>query len=54
VNGLDGSSSPARHARSARLRNTSKIAQVMKNGRLYDAATLNETYPRQKALGAQC
>jgi imidazolonepropionase-like amidohydrolase/Tol biopolymer transport system component len=35
------------------LRNTAKIAEVMKNGRLYDAATLNETYPRQKALGAQ-
>jgi hypothetical protein len=25
----------------------------MKNGRLYDAATLNETYPRQKALDPQ-
>jgi imidazolonepropionase-like amidohydrolase len=35
------------------LRNTSKIAEVMKNGRLYDAVTLNETYPRQKALGVQ-
>ena len=32
------------------LKNTAKIAEVMKNGRLYDAATLNETYPRQKAL----
>jgi imidazolonepropionase-like amidohydrolase len=35
------------------LRNTSRIAAVMKNGRLYDAATLNETYPRQKPLAAQ-
>jgi imidazolonepropionase-like amidohydrolase len=35
------------------LKNTAKIAEVMKNGRLYDAATLNETYPRQKALGPQ-
>jgi imidazolonepropionase-like amidohydrolase len=35
------------------LKNTAKIAEVMKNGRLYDAVTLNETYPRQKPLGAQ-
>ncbi len=35
------------------LKNSSKISQVMKNGRLYDAATLNETYPRQKPLGPQ-
>lgn len=35
------------------LKNTVKISQVMKNGRLYDAATLNETYPRQKPLGPQ-
>jgi imidazolonepropionase-like amidohydrolase len=35
------------------LKNTAKIAEVMKNGRLYDAATLNETYPRQKALDPQ-
>ena len=35
------------------IKNTSKIAEVMKNGRLYDAATLNETYPRQKALPPQ-
>ena len=35
------------------LKNTAKIAEVMKNGRLYDAATLNETYPRQKTLDAQ-
>ena len=35
------------------LKNTAKIAAVMKNGRLYDAATLNETYPRQKTLDPQ-
>lgn len=35
------------------IRNTARIAQVMKNGRLYDAATLDETYPRQKPLGPQ-
>jgi hypothetical protein len=35
------------------IRNTAKIAQVMKNGRLYDAATLDETYPRKKALEPQ-
>jgi len=35
------------------IKNTAKIAHVMKNGRLYDAATLNETYPRQKALDPQ-
>jgi imidazolonepropionase-like amidohydrolase/Tol biopolymer transport system component len=35
------------------IKNTAKIAEVMKNGRLYDAATLNETYPRQKALDPQ-
>ena len=35
------------------LKNTVKISQVMKNGRLYDAATLNETYPRQKRLEPQ-
>ncbi|HET7696090.1 MAG TPA: amidohydrolase family protein [Vicinamibacterales bacterium] len=35
------------------IRNTGRIAEVMKNGRLYDAATLNETYPRQKALDPQ-
>lgn len=29
------------------------IAEVMKNGLLCDAATLNETYPRQKALDPQ-
>src|SRR5688500_19340961 len=35
------------------LRNSAKIAEVMKNGRLYDAATLNETYPQQRALPEQ-
>ena len=35
------------------LKNTAKIAEVMKNGRLYDAATLDEMYPRQKTLDAQ-
>lgn len=35
------------------LKNTSTISEVMKNGRLYDAATLNETYPRKKPLGPQ-
>ena len=35
------------------IRNSAKIAEVMKNGRLYDAATLNETYPRQKPLDPQ-
>ncbi len=35
------------------MKNTSKLSQVMKNGRLYDAATLNETYPRQKPLAPQ-
>lgn len=35
------------------LRNTARISEVMKNGRLYDAATLNETYPRKKALDPQ-
>ncbi|MBA3949271.1 MAG: amidohydrolase family protein, partial [Acidobacteria bacterium] len=37
----------------ADIRNTAKIAEVMKNGRLYDAATLDETYPRRKPLGEQ-
>ncbi len=35
------------------IRNTATIAEVMKNGRLYDAATLNETYPRKQPLPAQ-
>lgn len=35
------------------LRNTTAIAHVMKNGRLYDGATLTETWPRQKPLDEQ-
>ena len=35
------------------IKNTATIAEVMKNSRLYDTATLNETYPRQKALAPQ-
>ena len=30
------------------IRNTNTIYQVMKNGRLYDAGTLDEVYPRKK------
>lgn len=33
------------------LRNTTSIAYVMKNGRLYDANTLDEIYPRQVKAG---
>jgi imidazolonepropionase-like amidohydrolase len=29
------------------LRNTNTITEVMKNGRIYDANTLDEVYPRQ-------
>jgi Tol biopolymer transport system component len=36
-----------------RLENTTAIRYVMKNGRLYEAATLTEVWPRQKALPAQ-
>jgi cytosine/adenosine deaminase-related metal-dependent hydrolase len=32
------------------IRNSTAIHAVMKNGRLYDADTLNETWPRQRAL----
>ena len=35
------------------IRNTTKIAEVMKNGRLFNAATLDETYPRKKPLDPQ-
>jgi hypothetical protein len=35
------------------IRNTNTIAQVMKNGRLYDGNTLNEVYPRARPLAAQ-
>jgi hypothetical protein len=34
------------------IRRTRDIALVMKNGRLYDAATLNELWPRQRPLEA--
>ena len=33
------------------LRNTNTLHYVMKNGRLYDASTLDEVYPRQKKAG---
>jgi len=34
------------------IRNTNTVQQVMKNGRLYDAATLDEVYPQQKKAPA--
>jgi imidazolonepropionase-like amidohydrolase len=37
----------------ANLRNTNTIRYVMKNGRLYEGDTLNEIWPRQRALPAQ-
>ncbi|MET4897635.1 amidohydrolase family protein [Sphingomonadaceae bacterium jetA1] len=37
----------------ADVRNTRAISQVMKNGRIYDAGTLDEVYPRQRALPRQ-
>ena len=30
------------------IRNTNSVRMVMKNGRLYDGNTLDETYPRQR------
>ena len=33
------------------IRNTKSIRYVMKNGRLYDANTLDEVWPRQKKAG---
>jgi len=33
------------------IRNSKSLRYVMKNGRLYEADTLNETWPRQKAAG---
>ena len=33
------------------IRNTNRIRYVMKNGRLYDAETLDETWPRSRPLG---
>jgi cytosine/adenosine deaminase-related metal-dependent hydrolase len=35
------------------LRNSTAIKYVMKNGRLYEAATLNEVWPRTKPLPTQ-
>jgi hypothetical protein len=35
------------------IRNTLAIAQVMKNGRLYDAGTLDEVWPEHKPLAQQ-
>lgn len=32
------------------IKNTNSIAQVMRNGRLYDGNTLDQVYPEQKAL----
>jgi hypothetical protein len=32
------------------IRNTNRIRYVMKNGRLYEGDSLDETYPRQRAL----
>jgi len=37
----------------ANIRNTNSVSLVMKNGRLYDANTLDEVYPRQKKLPTQ-
>ena len=36
-----------------KLENTNSIRYVMKNGRLYDAANLTETWPRQRPLPTQ-
>ncbi len=35
------------------IRNTNSLSLVMKNGRLYDANTLDEVYPRQRKFAAQ-
>ena len=34
------------------IRNTNTVRYVMKNGRLYDASTMNEIWPRQRVSGA--
>ncbi|MFN1836224.1 amidohydrolase family protein [Balneola sp. MJW-20] len=34
------------------IRNTADISHIMKNGYLYEAATLNELFPNQKELGS--
>jgi imidazolonepropionase-like amidohydrolase len=35
------------------IRNSNSVRYVMKNGRLYEGETLNEVWPRQKAMVAQ-
>jgi cytosine/adenosine deaminase-related metal-dependent hydrolase len=35
------------------IRNTNSVSLVMKNGRIYDANTLDEVYPRQRKLATQ-
>ncbi|HEX6048291.1 MAG TPA: amidohydrolase family protein [Gemmatimonadaceae bacterium] len=37
----------------ADIRNTNTLRYVMKNGRLYDANTLNEVWPRQRVMAKQ-
>ena len=37
----------------ADIRNTMSLHYVMKNGRLYDANTLDEVWPNQRTLPAQ-
>ncbi|MGH1561052.1 hypothetical protein ACRAWD_31730 [Caulobacter segnis] len=37
----------------ADIANVEKLGQVMKNGRLYDAATLDEVWPVQRPLPRQ-
>jgi imidazolonepropionase-like amidohydrolase len=37
----------------ANLRNTISLHYVMKNGRLYEAATLDEVWPRKRTLPPQ-
>ena len=37
----------------ANIRNTNTVRQVMRNGRLYDGNTLDEQWPRQRALPPQ-
>jgi Tol biopolymer transport system component len=37
----------------ANIRNSNSVSMVMLNGRLYDAGTLDEVYPRQRKLVAQ-
>jgi hypothetical protein len=37
----------------ANIRNSNSVSMVMINGRLFDANTLDEVYPRQRKLAAQ-